>query len=202
LKVLNLRRAYRESLEVAVKVLQRQQLVVYPTDTLYALGCDATSKYAVMRVFEGKKRRLEMPLPIAVADMEMLRRYAHLHEQARVLAEKYLPGALTLILKKKNLPEVLTSGSGKVAVRIPANDAALELIELLGRPVVATSANFSGSPPPVTVEEVPPELGAEIALDQGLLGERIPSTIVDFDEGPRVIREGRIDKEEILGAAK
>ncbi len=185
-----------------MEVLKKGGLVVYPTDTLYALGGDATSERVVRKVFRAKKRPLDMPLPIAVADMRMLKRYAHLHEEARVLAEKYLPGPLTLILEKKDLPPVLTSGLDNVAVRIPANDAALELIELFGKPVVTTSANFSGDPPPVSVEEVPEGLGAEVALDQGVLGERVPSTIVGFDDGLRVIREGKISKKEILEALK
>ena len=200
MRVLDLRRDYRGSLQAAVEVLRNRCLVVYPTDTLYALGGDATDEHAVRKVFRGKKRPLDMPLPIAVSDMRMLRRYARLHEQARVLAEKYLPGPLTLVLEKKDLPDVLTSGLPKVAVRIPDNDAALELIELFEKPVVTTSANLSGSPPPVSVAEVPEELGAKVALDQGVLGERVPSTIVGFDDGPRVIREGKISKEEILEA--
>lgn len=200
MRILDLGQDYRGSLEAAVEVLRSRGLVVYPTDTLYALGGDATSEEAVRKVFRAKKRPLDLPLPIAVGDMRMLKRYARLHEQARVLAERYLPGPLTLILEKKSLPEVLTSGLENVAVRIPANDAALELISLFGKPVVTTSANFSGDPPPVRVEEVPRELGAEVALDQGILGERVPSTIVSFNDGPKIIREGKISKEEILGA--
>jgi L-threonylcarbamoyladenylate synthase len=201
-RVLDLRRDYRGSLDAAVEVLGKGGLVVYPTDTLYALGGDATDEKAVRKVFRAKKRPMDMPLPIAVADMRMLRRYARLHEEARILAERYLPGPLTLVLEKKDLPDVLTSGLRNVAVRIPANEAALELIGLLGKPVVTTSANFTGDPPPVRVEEVPPELGAEVALDQGVLGERVPSTIVGFDKGLRVIREGKISKEEILEALR
>lgn len=202
MRVLDLRRDYRGSLDAAVEVLGKGGLVVYPTDTLYALGGDATDEKAVRKVFRAKKRPMDMPLPIAVADMRMLRRYARLHEEARILAERYLPGPLTLVLEKKDLPDVLTSGLRNVAVRIPANEAALELIGLLGKPVVTTSANFTGDPPPVRVEEVPPELGAEVALDQGVLGERVPSTIVGFDKGLRVIREGKISKEEILEALR
>jgi L-threonylcarbamoyladenylate synthase len=200
MKVLKLDSDYQRNLKIAAEVLKRGELVVYPTDTLYALGGDALNERAVMRVYEAKRRPLERPLPIAVSDMDMMMKYAHLHEQARRLADKYLPGALTLVLKKKDLPGLLTSGLDKVAVRIPANSAALELIRLVGRPVITTSANFTGEPPPVSIDEVSPKLGAEVALDYGKLGERIPSTIVDFSDGPRIIREGKISREEILAA--
>lgn len=200
MRVLDLRVNYADCLKAALRVLREGGLIVYPTDTLYALGCDATREVAVKRVFEAKKRPLDKPLPIAVADMRMLERYAYLHEQAKILAERFLPGALTMVLKKKNLPEVLTSGLDMVAVRIPANEAALELIGKFGRPVITTSANLSGSPPPVTVEEIPESLGAAVALDQGRLGGRVPSTIVAFDRGLKIIREGKISKEDILEA--
>lgn len=200
MRVLKLGSDYERSLKIAAGVLRRGGLVVYPTDTLYALGGDATREEAIRRVYEAKRRPLDRPLPIAVSDKAMMMRYAYLHEKARRLADKYLPGALTLVLRKKHLPGLLTSGLDKVAVRIPGNAVALELIKLFGRPVITTSANLTGEPPPVAVEEVPPELGAEVALDYGRLGERVPSTIVDFDDGLRIIREGKISKKEVLAA--
>lgn len=200
MEILNLNRDYSHAIKKAAGTLKRGGLAVYPTDTLYALGGDALNEEAIMRVYEAKNRPLSKPLPIAVNDLKMLGKYASLDRRAKRLAEKYLPGALTLILKKKNLPDLLTSGLDKVAVRIPANSAALELVKLVGSPVITTSANFTGGLPPISIEEVPMELGAEVALDQGRLGEREPSTIVDFTGEPKVVREGRIKAEEILSA--
>ncbi len=200
MEVLKLNRDYPGSLRRASEVLKRGELVVYPTDTLYALGGDALNEEAILKVYEAKKRPLSKPLPIAVSDLRMMEEYAHLDRGAKRLADKYLPGALTLILGKKNLPARLTSGLDKVAVRIPANSAALELIRLMGKPLITTSANLTGEPPPVSIEEVPQELGAEIALDQGRLGGRVPSTIVDFTGEPRVVREGKISEKEIFSA--
>lgn len=200
MEVLDLSRDYQRCLRRAAEILERGGLIVYPTDTLYALGGDALNEKAIMKVYEAKKRPLSMPLPIAVSDLDMMMRYAHIDDRARMLTDKYLPGALTLVLKKKNLPELLTSGLDKVAVRIPANNAALGLVRLVDRPVITTSANFTGELPPVSMDEVPSELGAEVALDQGKLGERVPSTIVDFTGKPKVIREGKISKKEILAA--
>jgi L-threonylcarbamoyladenylate synthase len=200
MEVLKLNRDYSGSLRRASGVLKRGELVVYPTDTLYALGGNALNEKAALKVYEAKKRSLSKPLPIAVSDLRMMEKYAHLDRDAKTLADKYLPGALTLILEKKNLPALLTSDLDKVAVRIPANSAALELVRLVGGPVITTSANFTGEPPPVSIAEVPRELGAEIALDQGNLGERVPSTIVDFTGEPRIVREGKIKADEILSA--
>ncbi|NOZ59961.1 MAG: threonylcarbamoyl-AMP synthase [Euryarchaeota archaeon] len=186
----------------AVSVLRAGGAVVYPTDTLYALGCDATNAEAVRRVFQIKRRPLDKPLPIAVANIEMMRRYCELDERAERLARALLPGALTLLLKKKHLPDILTSGSPKVAVRIPANELALKITAALGRPVVATSANISGEPPPVSAQEALAQLrGVELVIDAGVLArERVPSTIYDPEEG-RIIRQGKIDRstiEEVL----
>ncbi|WP_457555191.1 L-threonylcarbamoyladenylate synthase [Candidatus Pyrohabitans sp.] len=182
----------------ALLVLRAGGAVVYPTDTLYALGCDATNTEAIRRVFEIKRRPFEKPLPIAVASIQMMRRYCELEEKAEKLARAFLPGALTLLLRKKNLPDILTSGSPKVAVRIPANELALRITAALGKPVVATSANISGRPPPVSAQEATAQLReVELVIDAGRLAEeRIPSTIYDPEED-RIIRQGRIDRARI-----
>lgn len=182
----------------ALSVLRSGGVLVYPTDTLYALGCDATNEEAVRRVFEIKRRPFEKPLPVAVASIEMMRRYCELDKRAERLARAFLPGALTLLLRKKNLPDIVTSGSAKVAVRIPANELALKLIAALSKPVVATSANISGMPPPISAEEAIAQLSeVDMVIDAGRLAEeRIPSTIYDPETG-EVVREGRIRREEI-----
>jgi len=183
--------------ERAARILSKGGIVVYPTDTLYALGCDATNPEAVKRVFEVKRRSLSKPLPIAVASLEMMREYCELNEKAEKLARAMLPGALTLLLKKKNLPHIVTSGSAKVAVRIPANELALKIIAALGKPVVATSANISGKAPPISAGEAMTQLSdVDLVIDAGRLAERVPSTIYDPETG-KVLREGKISREEI-----
>ncbi|WP_456474803.1 L-threonylcarbamoyladenylate synthase [Candidatus Pyrohabitans sp.] len=188
--------------ERAAQVLRRGGVVVYPTDTLYGLGCDATNPEAVRRVFEIKRRPLSKPLPVAVADIEMMRRYCELNEKAERLARALLPGALTLLLRKKKLPDIVTSGSAKVAVRIPANELALKIIALLGRPITATSANISGKAPPISAQEAVAQLtGVDLVIDAGRLAERVPSTIYDPETG-KILREGKISREEIEAALR
>lgn len=181
------------------EVLRGGGLVVYPTETLYALGADALDPEAVARVYKVKRRPLGKPLSIAVSSLEMLRRYAYLDEKADRLARRFLPGPLTLVLRKKDLPEILTSGLSKVGVRIPADHRALELIERFGGPVTATSANITEEISPITVEEVLEQLtGVDLILDGGPLDpSRVPSTIVDMTGEPKVLREGRIKREEL-----
>ncbi len=182
-----------------VAVLRSGGLVVYPTETLYALGADALDPEAVARVYKVKKRPLGKPLSIAVSSLEMLRRYAYLDEKAQRLARRFLPGPLTLVLRKRDLPEILTSGLPEVGVRIPADPRALELIERFGGPVTATSANITEEVPPITVEEVLEQLSSiDLILDGGPLDpSRVPSTIVDMVGEPKVLREGRIKREEL-----
>lgn len=184
-----------EKLRRAADILEAGGLVVYPTDTLYGLGCDALNEEAIKKVFQVKQRPLSEPLPIAVCSLEMMEEYTVLDKRSREVAARFLPGALTIVLQKKNLPAILTGGAGSVAVRMPDNKFAIRLVELLGRPVTTTSANIHNRKPPVSSGEV--ELNVDCILDAGTLGERIPSTILDLTGEPRILREGMIKREDI-----
>lgn len=181
-------------IRLAARVIKAGGVVVYPTDTLYGLGADALDEDAIRKVFELKKRSLSQPLPIAVSNMKMLKDYAVVDEKSEAFIEKFLPGALGVILKKRdNLPDVLTSGLDNVAVRIPDNPVALRLITYLEAPITTTSANLSGKAPPISVEEVLSQIrDVNLILDGGKLESRDPSTIVDLSGEPKVVRVGRV----------
>ncbi len=184
-----------EVLKSAAEAIKKGKLVVYPTDTLYALGCNALDENAVARVFKVKRRATNKPLPIAVASLAMMKKYALVDKRALRIAKEFLPGALTLVLKKKRLPGVLTAGRDDVAIRIPDSEIALKLIKLAGVPVVATSANISEQAPPISPKEVLEQIkDADIILDAGNLKARVPSTILDLTGEPKVLREGKVDK--------
>ncbi len=185
------------AIEKAASVLRAGGLVVYPTDTLYGLGCDALNGEALKKVFAVKKRPEDKPLSIAVSSLEMMRRYTQVTPEAEALAKRFLPGALTLVLRKKDLPDILTAGEKNVAIRIPGNKLALRLIGTLGHPISATSANLSGMEPPVTAEEAMRQIQVDLVLDSGRLEARIPSTIVDLSGRPKLLREGKIKWSEI-----
>ncbi len=187
-----------EGIREAVKTIKKGGLVIYPTDTLYGLGCNACDESCVKNVFTAKKRPLYNPLSIAVDSIEMLQQYGELTKEAEKLADAFLPGALTIVLQKKNLPDALTGGLQKVGVRIPKNDIALGLIELLGAPITATSANISGNPPPVSAEDAISQIPeADLVLNTGKLPGGIPSTVIDLTGAPKILRQGAIKRPEL-----
>ena len=146
----------------AVKILRQGGIIVYPTETAYGLGCDATNRRAAARLFKIKGRDKGKPLPLIVADRKMAERYAKMTPLALRLASTYWPGALTLVLKKQGNKETKKQGGlafgvthrGTVAMRVSAHPVAHALVKGLGRPMVATSANRSGEPACYSVGEV------------------------------------------------
>jgi L-threonylcarbamoyladenylate synthase len=188
-------------LSKAIEALQNGDIVVYPTDTLYAFGVDIHNKDAVGKVFEVKKRPLDNPLPVAVSDLAYIEKIAFVSGIARDLAEQFLPGPLTMILNKKNvILDVITGGLDNVAVRIPDNDVALELLSRYG-PLTVTSANVHGKEVPDIISDIKMQFNSDdvaVYLDYGKLNG-LPSTIVDMTASkPRIVRDGAITKEEIL----
>ncbi len=198
-----------KTIERAAKLINRGEVVVCPTDTGYALAANALDTRAVARVFHLKGRSFSNPIHIAVSSIEEAERYAHVTGAARFLAGHYLPGALTMVLKKKeNIPSLLVAGLDTVGIRIPGNKIILQLIGKAGNPLTATSANISGRLTPYAVEEITDQLGESVRevalmLDQGPLGQRDLSTIIDLTAGPpQLIRQGRLswlEIREVLG---
>ena len=183
-------------IEMAIRQLQNNGLVVYPTDTLYALGASINSKRAVKKLYMAKNRPIDYPLSIAVADVESIESVAITNKQSRDLARVFLPGPLTLVLKKRNNVPSLISRS-TIAVRVPNHPIAQELIQKVG-PLTATSANRHDGPSPTTINQAKDQLGSHVAcyLDDGIL-PGIPSTIVDATMGLSILREGAIEAKEV-----
>jgi L-threonylcarbamoyladenylate synthase len=196
-------------LEEAAKLILKGEVIVCPTDTGYAFSANALDVRAVARVFQLKGRIYSNPIHIAVRTIEDAEHYTYVNEAARYLAGRYLPGALTLVLKKKeNIPSMLVAGLDTVGIRIPDNAAILRLAELTGKPITTTSANISGKPGTYAVEEVTAQLGETInqvamLLDQGPIKIREVSTIVDLTASPpQLIRQGKISWLEIHESLK
>ncbi len=186
----------------AIKALKTGNLIVYPTDTLYALGTDIFNDDAVKRVFEVKKRPSSNPLSVAVANFDAITKIAYTNDVVKKVVERFLPGPLTIILQKKDpVSNVITSGLDKIAVRIPKNDIALDLLSAFG-PLTVTSANIHGKKTPYVIKEIMMQFSTNISvyLDDGRLDAK-PSTIVDLtSEKPTIVRKGSITREEILDA--
>ncbi|MDD1671466.1 MAG: threonylcarbamoyl-AMP synthase [Methanomicrobiales archaeon] len=180
----------------AVQVLQRDGLIVYPTDTVYGLGADALSEHAVLKVFEAKGRPVGKPISVAVADVEMLSCIAVITPAAEMVIDQFLPGAVTIVLKARRvLPDILTGGTGRIGVRIPDHQIALDIIKAFDSPITATSANISGEKDPTTRDEV--SVPYDLFIDGGLVSG-VPSTVVDPDL--RVILRRGKQADEVAGA--
>jgi len=191
-----------KQVERGVSILQRGGIVAFPTDTVYGLGACANIPRALERIYEVKERPRSMALPLLLAHVCQIGEVAsHVPEVAWLLAFKFLPGALTLVLPKADsVIDVVTGGDNKVAVRVPAHPVPIALIEGLGTPIVGTSANLSGKPSALTAREVYSQIGDKIDLviDGGRCPGGKESTIVDVTgEKPVVLREGAISGEEL-----
>jgi L-threonylcarbamoyladenylate synthase len=196
----------QESLiEQAAAVIRGGGLVAFPTETVYGLGADAMSEPAVRKIFEVKARPADNPTIVHISSRQMLSAVAaSVSSKAEVLMEKFWPGPLTLVLKRK--PEVAPSASAglpTVAVRMPKNKIALALIRASATPIAAPSANLSGRPSPTTAEHVVCDLGGRIdlVLDGGTTDIGIESTVLDLTADPPVIlRPGWITLEMLAEA--
>jgi L-threonylcarbamoyladenylate synthase len=186
------------AIEKAIRVLSRDGLVVYPTETIYGLGVDALSEIAVYKVYEAKQRQIGNPISVAISDIEMIHGIAYVDEFAEKFIQKFLPGPVTVVVPVKNsLPSVLSGGTGKVGIRYPNHAIALALIEKFDGPITSTSANVSGGASPVTLEQV--NTPYDHLIDGGGL-PGIPSTVIDLTTG-KIERPGAL-LDEILAFLK
>src|SRR5919199_4399394 len=183
-------------------VVRSGGIVVYPTDTIYGIGCDPYNDVSVQRIFRIKARNKEKPLPILAASLKDVEKIVSLGKIGKLLAMKYWPGALTIVsaLKDSNISNQLTAGKRSVGVRIPDNKCILQLLEHC-KYLAGTSANISGEKPPKSALEVmsSPLAHFDALLDGGIVDKGIESTIVDIIDpvAPKVIREGAIKSEEL-----
>jgi L-threonylcarbamoyladenylate synthase len=181
--------------------LRSGRLLIYPTDTLYALGGRALDGGVAVLVRRAKGREEGKPLPLVAADVEQVKGLCRgWPDAASELAARFWPGPLTLVVPAgPGVPDEVTAGAGTVAVRVPALAVARRLCREAG-PLISTSANLSGEPPPLTCRAALAALGgaAALALDGGP-GRPLASTIVDVSGGPpRLVREGALPWDEVL----
>lgn len=191
-----------ESAKMASEVLKQGGVIVYPTETLYGIAVRALDKTAAEKVFEIKGRPKNMPIPILVKDISMAETVAEINDTAVKLGGKYWPGALSLIVKEKGLlPEVITAGTGKVAVRISANPFVKSLFGHFDEPITSTSANMSGGENITRFDDLKREFSGRVDLiiDSGNIPSSLGSTIVDVTVNPpKIARAGDIKEEEIM----
>lgn len=189
-----------EAAQKAAGVLRKGGVVLYPTDTLYGLAVDALNRNAIATLKQLKARETKKPIAVVVPHHDALEEYAYMTDAARLLAERHLPGALTIVLPGSGrMPEDILL-NGALGMRIPNDPFALALAEHFGTPYTATSANMSGLPTPPTVEDILAQFGPgichiDLVIDAGPRDSRQASTVVSV-VGDRVyvLREGAISK--------
>lgn len=191
-----------DALAPAIEVIKRGDVVAIPTETVYGLAADATKGEAVARIFEVKGRPRFNPLIVHVGSLDMAREIAVFDETSERLAQKYWPGPLTLVLPLREdhrVHPLVTAGLETVAVRMPMGFGQL-LINALGRPLAAPSANSSGRISPTSAQAVEDDLGAKVELvaDGGRTKVGVESTIIKVDDGEvRMLRPGGITADEV-----
>lgn len=188
-----------ETLDRAAEVIRAGGLVVAPTETRYGLLGQATDPTAVRRLCAAKGRAFHHPVAAFVASIEELDRYAEVGEAARTLAARFLPGPLTLVLRTAvNWPEPIVV-AGKTGFRISPSPTIAGLLERVGRPLTATSANLSGQPEEITVAAIEMQLGESVALylEAGPLSGKVSTVLDCTGRHPKILREGAISRQSL-----
>jgi L-threonylcarbamoyladenylate synthase len=192
----------QSQIDAAIDRLKRGGVVGIPTDTLYGLAACVFNLDAVQRVFDLKGRPANMPIPVLLADATDLESCVkEIPDAAFDLADKFWPGALTLVLKKSNaIPDIISAGGDTVAVRVPNHSVPRQLVRGLGAPITGTSANRSGQPGLTAADAVRETFGDELELviDAGEITGGVASTVLDLSGGvPVLLRQGAVSSEEI-----
>lgn len=190
-----------KAVDKAAKILKAGGLIIYPTDTAYGLGANALDPMAVFKVYQLKGRDFSKPTHVVVSGWRMIEKLTFTNYFARKLFDAFLPGPLTIILRKKPIvPDILTANLPTLGIRIPDSKFTYKLSNRVNFPYTATSANKSGGETPYSTFDVGKEIGldnVDLAINAGLLPKVAPSTIIDTTDpvSPKILREGPITKE-------
>lgn len=203
METLLLSAAAPETPQIAADIIKKGGLVAIPTETVYGLGANGLDEQAVTKIFEAKGRPQDNPLILHVAEPAEMEKFCHhIPKSAYLLAKKFWPGPLTMVLPARDIvPRRTTAGLDTVAVRCPDNDTTRQIIRLSGVPIAAPSANISGKPSTTTAQHVFHDHNGKIdaIVDGGPCRVGVESTIVDLtDERPRLLRPGGITPEQLM----
>jgi L-threonylcarbamoyladenylate synthase len=203
----NIRVGNTRAIAAAAKILRDGGLVAFPTETVYGLGADAANDQAVAAIFAAKGRPQFNPLIVHVSDLAAAEAIVEFVQQARLIAQAFWPGALTLVLPRRTGARVsllASAGLDTVALRVPAHPIARALLTVTGRPIAAPSANVSGQISATTAQHVHEELGEKVnlILDGGPAQFGIESTVIAFDRGQAILlRPGAVSRDAIEAVA-
>jgi L-threonylcarbamoyladenylate synthase len=189
-----------KTVDAAIKVLKNGGLVIYPTETLYGIGADATNPAAIKKLSEYKNRPLGKPYSIAVTDQKMAEEFVELNAIAKNLYSEFLPGPLTIISKGKHkVSHGIESEEGTLGIRIPDYKLVIGIVKKFGRPITATSANASYKKRPYKISDILEKISEkqkeliDLIIDAGELPPNEPSTVIDTTlDDPVTLRQGEI----------
>lgn len=192
-----------DKLKEISKIIKNGGIVVFPTETVYGIGTNGLNKEAISRLYEVKQRPTSKPISLLVSSIEMVDMVAKdITDMEYKLMDKFFPGPLTIILKKKsNVPDNLTNNTDTVGIRMPDNIIAKKLIEYAKVPIATPSANISGKPSGTDINYIMENFKDKVDyyIDGGQSKLGIGSTIVKVENGyPLILREGSISKEQIF----
>ena len=192
----------KEEIKKQSKLLKEGKTVIFPTETVYGLGANALDENAVSKIYEAKGRPSDNPLIVHIYDKKQVNDLAQeVNEKAKIIMEKFWPGPITIILKKKDIVPMRTSGGlNTVAIRMPSDPIAMSLLEEVKLPIAAPSANISGRPSPTRAKHVYEEMNNRV--DGIILGGDctfgLESTVLDLtNDIPTILRPGSITKEDL-----
>ena len=192
---------YTKLKEVATAI-KNGKVVVFPTETVYGIGTNGLDEKAIEKLYKLKKRPKNKPISLLVNNIDMINDIAEdITELEYKLINKFMPGPLTIILKKKNkIPDILTANSSTVGIRIPENEIAIKLIEYANVPIATSSANISGKSSGINLKNIMNDFNDDIDyyIDGGFSKIGIASTVVQVLDGiPHILREGVITIDDI-----
>lgn len=192
-----------DELDEIVDIIKRDGIVVFPTETVYGIGGNALSENVIKNIYNIKKRPQEKALNILVKNKEEIKKYAYIsNELEEEIIDKFMPGPITIILKKRKsqIPDLLTGNNDTIGIRIPDNHIVKKILEKCNFPIAAPSANISGKPSSIRLEDIKPDFDGKVDafIDGGKCKQNISSTIVKVIDGNiKILREGIISIKDI-----
>lgn len=196
-----------KNLKIAANIIKKGGIVIFPTETVYGIGTNGLDEEAVKKLYEVKDRLLNKPISLLVSNFDMINQVAKdITEMEYKIMKNFFPGPLTIILNKKScVPDILTANGNTVGIRMPDNEIALKLIELSGVPIATPSANISGRPSGIDIEDIKKDFEGKVDLfiDSGKSKIGNGSTIVKVEDNEiKILRQGIITKEQIEDICK
>lgn len=203
-KYLNIEKDIEDKkLKEVANIIKDGGIVIFPTETVYGIGVNGLKETAIKKLYEVKQRPINKPISLLVNSIEMIEKVAKdITEIEYDLIKKFLPGPLTIVLKKKDIvPDIVTAGFDTVGIRMPENEIAQKLVEYAGVPIATPSANISGKPSGTNLKEIMKDFNNKVDyfIDGGVSKIGVASTIVQVINGnPYILRKGKISEEQIM----